>query len=79
VFKSKLSNLSKQPMATRAIRLLKDRKWHDVDEIAERLEIDIGKFKQVLGFLAKYGLVLLSDDGRRARLDPDFVRIILAK
>jgi len=50
------------------LRLLRDGKWHSLDQIALELCVSERKLLMALRFLAEYSFVELEEEQRRARI-----------
>ena len=50
--------------------LLKDGKWHDLKEIAEKVALPQDKVEMVASFLAEYDFIQLKENNKQAKLKP---------
>lgn len=50
------------------LRLLRDERWHDMDEIAERTRLSTLKMQIVTEFLAKYRFIRLDRKNGKIRI-----------
>jgi DNA-binding IclR family transcriptional regulator len=53
--------------------LLKDGKWHNLEEIAEKAEIPKIKAEMVLSFLGEYDFILINEILKRVKLKPSIL------
>ena len=53
--------------------LLKDGKWHDLEEIAETAEIPKVKAEMVVSFLGEYDFIQINEDLKRLKLKPSIL------
>jgi DNA-binding IclR family transcriptional regulator len=53
--------------------LLKDGKWHNLEEIAEKAEIPKIKAEMFLSFLGEYDFIQINEDLKRVKLKPSIL------
>ena len=53
--------------------LLKDGKWHDLEEIAETAEIPKVKAEMVANFLGEYDFIQINKDHKRVKIKPSIL------
>jgi DNA-binding IclR family transcriptional regulator len=53
--------------------LLKDGKWHNLEEIAEKAEIPKIKAEMVLSFLGEYDFIQINEILKRVKLKPSIL------
>jgi len=58
------------------LELLKDGKWHDIEETVKKLRLDAKVIQKITAFLAQYGFIQLDKDHRRARLSPQTIKLM---
>jgi len=61
------------------LKLLEDGKWHNLNEIRKKIELQDPKVKGLAKFLAQYNFIELDKDGKKAKLAPsiqDFLKKI---
>jgi len=61
------------------LKLLEDGRWHDLNEIRKKIELQDLKVKSLTKFLAQYDFIMLDKDGKKAKLGPsiqDFLKKI---
>lgn len=54
------------------LEILQDGKWHTLEEIRERTELEEKKIQQVMDFLGKYCFVMIDKTRKRVMLDRAF-------
>jgi DNA-binding IclR family transcriptional regulator len=67
------------PTVDDILKLLEDGRWHDLNEIRQKIELHDLKVKSLTKFLTHYNFIKLDKDGKKARLDPsihDFLKKI---
>ena len=67
------------PTVDDIIKLLEDGRWHDLNEIRKKIELQNLKVKSLTKFLAQYDFIELDKDGKKAKLGPsiqDFLKKI---
>ena len=67
------------PRLNDILKLLEDGRWHDLNEIRKKIELDDLKVKSLTKFLAQYDFIELDKDGQKAKLGPliqDFLKKI---
>jgi DNA-binding IclR family transcriptional regulator len=60
------------------LEALSDGRWHGVQELQLRLELDEQKFKNITAFLNKYNFVEVDEEKGKVKINRDF-RELLAK
>ena len=63
---------------TLLLEALGDGKWHGVQELQLRLQLDEQKFKNMTAFLNKYNFVEVDEEKGKVKINRDF-RELLAK
>jgi len=56
--------------------LLKDGKWHELNQIAEKLAISPAKAELAASFLAEYSFVKLKENTTKVKLDSPMLKFI---
>jgi len=67
------------PTVDDILKLLEDGRWHDLNEIIKKIELQDLKVKSLTKFLAQYNFIELDKDGKKAKLGPsiqDFLKKI---
>ena len=67
------------PRPEDVLKLLENGKWHDLEEIGKKIELQDIEVEGLVKFLARYNFVKLDKDGKKAKLGPpvqDFLRKI---
>jgi len=67
------------PTVDDILKLLEDGRWHDLNEIRKKIELQNLKVKSLTKFLAQYNFIELDKDGKKAKLGPsiqDFLKKI---
>jgi hypothetical protein len=59
------------------LSLLKDGKWHNREEITEKIGLSETKTELALNFLREYNFIRFSNDIKKAKLEPSTQRFIL--
>jgi len=57
-------------VADEILRLLRDGKWHDLRDIAEKCSKPESKVEITISFLSEYGFIEVNKKGRKVRLCP---------
>jgi DNA-binding IclR family transcriptional regulator len=58
------------------LELIGDGKWHRIEELLLRLELNEDKFYEVTAFLGKYGFVTVDEKNERVRINRDFQKLL---
>jgi predicted transcriptional regulator len=58
------------------LQLLKDGKWHDVNEIAEKTALPQSKIKLAFEFLNEYDFAQLKENNESAKLKPSIIEFV---
>lgn len=58
------------------LELLKDGKWHDIEETIKRLRVDAIVVQRVAAFLAQYEFIQLDKNHRKVRLTPQTIKLM---
>jgi DNA-binding IclR family transcriptional regulator len=61
---------------TMILEVLGDGKWHGIEELLLRLELNEHKFREVTAFLNKYGFVKIDEKNRRVKINRDFQKLL---
>ena len=56
--------------------LLKDGRWHKLEEITEKSSLAKYKAKMAIGFLQEYSFIQVDENGRKARLYPPMLNFL---
>ena len=56
--------------------LLKDGKWHNIKEIAEKTELPENKAEAILEFLNDYDFIQLNETNKKTKLKPSTAKFI---
>jgi len=56
------------PKTDEILHLLKDGKWHSVNEIAQRTQLHQFKLEILLGFMAEYNFLQIDKNHQKAKL-----------
>ncbi len=51
------------------LEMLKDGKWHTLDEVGGRASLSRGQVQKIAGFLEEYEFVTVDDDGGMMRIE----------
>jgi DNA-binding IclR family transcriptional regulator len=54
------------------LEILSDGKWHGIDELRRKLELDEDEVREIATFLSKYDFAKSDDENRKVRLNRDF-------
>jgi len=57
------------------LKVLEDGRWHDLTEIAGKVSISEDKVSCVAEFLSEFGFANINDEGKRVKLDSDFLNL----
>jgi DNA-binding IclR family transcriptional regulator len=58
------------------LRMLRDGKWHDMSEIAERTKLSSTKMQRVTDFLAKYTFIEVNHENQKMKLSPTLTEFL---
>jgi DNA-binding IclR family transcriptional regulator len=61
---------------TKILELLSDGKWHMIEELLARLELNKQKFQEITTFLNKYDFVEIDEKNRKVKINKDFQRVL---
>ena len=64
------------PTIDQILLLLKDSKWHDLDEITQKVALPHAKLEQVVNFLTEYDFVQLDPNPRKVKLTPQLLKFL---
>jgi len=67
------------PTVDDILKLLENGKWHDLNEIRKKIELQDLKVESLTKFLAQYDFIELDKDGKKVKLGPsiqDFLKKI---
>lgn len=56
--------------------ILKDGAWHNVNQIADQLEIQTGKLIELSQFLSEKGIVKYEAETRRIKIEPEWKSLL---
>jgi len=59
------------------LELLSDGKWHGTEELLLSVGLGAREFREITGFLSKYGFVEVDEKNRKVRVDRDFQRLLV--
>jgi predicted transcriptional regulator len=59
------------------LELLSDGKWHETEELMLSVGLSAREFREIAGFLSKYGFVEVDEENRKLRVDRDFQRLLV--
>lgn len=59
------------------LELLSDGKWHGTEELLLSVGLSAREFREITGFLSKYGFVEVDEKNRKVRVDRDFQRLLV--
>jgi DNA-binding IclR family transcriptional regulator len=57
------------------LKLLGDRKWHDVEEVQRALGLEAQEVQEIVAFFRKYKLAEVDDEKRKVRINRDFQKL----
>ncbi len=58
------------------LELLSDGRWHGVEELLSRAELNEQKVEEVTGFLSKYDFVKVDKKNKRVKINRDFRKLL---
>jgi predicted transcriptional regulator len=61
---------------TMILEILGDGKWHGIEELLLRLELNEHRFREITAFLNKYGFVKIDEKNRRVKINRDFQKLL---
>ena len=64
------------PTIDQILLLLKDSKWHNLDEITQKVEVPHAKLEPVVNFLTEYDFVQLDPTLRKVKLTPQLRKFL---
>ena len=64
------------PSIDQILLLLKDDKWHNLDEITKQVAVPLGNLEQVVSFLKEYRFVQLNQTSKQVKLEPHLLKFL---
>ena len=58
------------------LEILSDGKWHGIDELQQRLELDEREVRVIAAFLSKYDFAKSDEENRKVRINRDFQKLL---
>jgi len=58
------------------LELLEDDRWHDLNQVAEKMQLHELRVELIASFLAEYEFINLDKEGRRIRLASSVLRFL---
>jgi DNA-binding IclR family transcriptional regulator len=58
------------------LEILGDGKWHVIEELLVRLELNEHKFREITAFLNRYDFVKVDEKNRRVKINRDFRKLL---
>jgi len=58
------------------LELLDDGRWHTLNDILSKIELDRSRQKKVIKFLKEYNFIILDENEQRVRLDTAFRKLL---
>jgi DNA-binding IclR family transcriptional regulator len=56
--------------------ILSDGKWHGIDELQQRLELDEREVRVIAALLSKYDFAKSDEENRKVRINRDFQKLL---
>ena len=56
---------------TEILEILKDGKWHSLDEIQTEMHLNRNQIQQVIAFLREYRFVIISETQKKIRIEEE--------
>jgi len=56
--------------------IIKDNKWHDAAELADRMKIQTDKMIKILQVLSEKGLIKYKDKTHRIKIEPEWIGVL---
>lgn len=60
----------------KALEILGDGKWHEIEEMLQSLELSEHKFRELTSFLHAYSFVKVDEKNRRVKINRDFKKLL---
>ena len=64
------------PKIMMTLELLGDGKWHGIEELQLKLDINLHEFQEIMAFLSKYNFVNFEERNRRVKIKRDFQKLL---
>ena len=61
---------------TMILAILSDGKWHGLEELQQRVEVDQYKVQEIAAFLNKYNFATIDDANKKVRINKDFQKFL---
>jgi predicted transcriptional regulator len=58
------------------LEILGDGKWHEIEKLLPRLELNEHEFQEITAFLNKYDFVKIDEKNRRVKIKRDFQKLL---
>lgn len=59
------------------LEILSDGKWHGIEELQQRLELNEHEVQEIATFLSKYDFAKSDDENRKVRIKKDFQKFLV--
>ena len=61
---------------TMILEILSDGKWHEMEELQQRMELDGHKVREITRFLGEYNFAEIDDENRKVRINKGFQKFL---
>jgi hypothetical protein len=61
---------------TMILEILSDGKWHGIEELQQRMELDDYKLQEFTAFLNKYNFVTIDEANKKVRINRGFQKFL---
>jgi hypothetical protein len=61
---------------TMILEILNDGKWHGMEELQQRMELDEYKVQEITTFLNKYDFATIDDTNKKVKINRDFQKFL---
>jgi len=58
------------------LEILSDGKWHEIEELQQRIALDEYKVQEIATFLNKYDFAMIDGANRKVKISRDFQRFL---
>jgi len=61
----------------RLLEILRDGKWHEIDQLECSMNLNDIELHEIMGFLGKYDFAKVDETKRRVKINNDFKKILM--
>lgn len=64
------------PTIDQILLLLTDNKWHNLDELTQKVALSQAKLEQVINFLTEYDFIQMGQNPKKVKLKPQLLKFL---